>query len=762
MLRVFFLFFLFAIPSIQCSCVRGLLESRLNNTDIPKITGLENINMSSYNVSHLCRSHSRVNPISISSAIIAVSFSIANASTNASNSSYFILHYNSCNSSSGEFNAPIILVNVTSSVSLVTNPYPDFCYECSTSSSTMNYCLQCNSSCNTTSDLNDLQFCYGPSSNECCNYVHNSTCVTECPMRSYPDMTSTCITCNLTCGNGTLRNTSCDCMCNSGYSGTNCEKFVCDPSPCGNRGMCSAVGASNYNCTCNPGYTDTNCTTFNSCFSSPCMNGNCTALPNNYTCTCEPGYSGRNCSTFNPCSSSPCINGNCTALPDKNYTCTCDPGYSGRNCTTFDLCFSSPCMNGSCTTVSGGTDYTCTCELGYSGRNCATFDPCSSSPCVNGNCSRDSDTNYTCTCEPGYSGGNCTTFDPCYSSPCVNGNCSRDSNTNYTCMCELGYSDENCTTFDPCSSMPCLNYGNCDRVSDTNFTCSCPAGYSGELCENVDPCNPNPCVNGTCSNATSGQYMCNCSIGYEGVNCTTRVMPDPCLPNPCNNGTCSAAGSGFTCACPSDKVGSDCSTPNPCSVNPNQCSNNGVCNGTNTTPFFRCNCKEGLSGLACEDNALCNATNNTNPCKNNGNCTAVNATSFTCQCPQTWVDEVCNILPNPCNTSTPCMNNGTCARTNAMPYYRCSCVMGYTGTNCETDVPSPATPAAISTGLVAGVAIVVVLIIIVIVVILVLVIVYYFYRKSKKGKVDIVKRKTSKVHPTNGEPSTIDEEKKLL
>ena len=37
----------------------------------------------------------------------------------------------------------------------------------------------------------------------------------------------------------------------------------------------------------------------------------------------------------------------------------------------------------------------------------------------------------------------------------------------------------------------------------------------------------------------------------------------------------------------------------------------------------------------------------------------------------------------PCETSTPCLNNGVCTNDN-LGGYKCTCLTGFTGTNCQT------------------------------------------------------------------------------
>ncbi|KAJ7353831.1 hypothetical protein OS493_032106, partial [Desmophyllum pertusum] len=58
-----------------------------------------------------------------------------------------------------------------------------------------------------------------------------------------------------------------------------------------------------------------------------------------------------------------------------------------------------------------------------------------------------------------------------------------------------------------------------------------------------------PCTNGDiCNTNATGGYTCS-------------PPPDPCSSNPCQNGgTCNANSGSFTCTCPSEYTGDDCST----------------------------------------------------------------------------------------------------------------------------------------------------------------------------------------------------------
>ncbi|CAF0966137.1 unnamed protein product [Adineta steineri] len=58
-------------------------------------------------------------------------------------------------------------------------------------------------------------------------------------------------------------------------------------------------------------------------------------------------------------------------------------------------------------------------------------------------------------------------------------------------------------------------------------------------------------------------------------------------------------------------------------------------------------------------------------------------------CPTQSLGTSCNISSDPCAMTQPCLNSATChTNASALLGYVCACVTGYSGTNCEYDVPS--------------------------------------------------------------------------
>ena len=147
------------------------------------------------------------------------------------------------------------------------------------------------------------------------------------------------------------------------------------------------------------------------------------------------------------------------------------------------------------------------------------------------------------------------------------------------------------------------------------------------------------------------------------------------------------------------------------------CKNDGLCiDGVNA---FQCNCDNtGFEGDTCEINIQeCDS----NPCQNGATCVdGIN--DYTCDCFGGYTGKNCEEDIQECEQEEPCQNGALCfERSNASLYqmidslpeniqseftnsftfeeaegYVCSCMPGYEGTNCETDinecVPDPCYP----------------------------------------------------------------------
>ena len=95
---------------------------------------------------------------------------------------------------------------------------------------------------------------------------------------------------------------------------------------------------------------------------------------------------------------------------------------------------------------------------------------------------------------------------------------------------------------------------------------------------------------------------------------------------------------------------------------------------------FKCRCAAGYEGQACErDTDECLSA----PCMHQGRCVdGVN--SFTCTCATGYSGRLCEVDERPCRPGV-CQNGGTCA-VNDEGDSECFCSIGFSGTDCSTEV----------------------------------------------------------------------------
>lgn len=133
------------------------------------------------------------------------------------------------------------------------------------------------------------------------------------------------------------------------------------------------------------------------------------------------------------------------------------------------------------------------------------------------------------------------------------------------------------------------------------------------------------------------EFECACAEGFAGERCDKKL--NPCSPNPCQaGGQCRRQGYNFQCYCPSNREGQYCEIErgNACLLNP--CKNGGSCRQNADGGSYFCLCRTGYRGSKCE------------------------------------------FLVDTCRPS-PCLNGGKCIP--LKPGYKCACVNGYYGQNCD-------------------------------------------------------------------------------
>ena len=153
------------------------------------------------------------------------------------------------------------------------------------------------------------------------------------------DIIDYCSASGINCGNGYCANNyeefstsgvskGAVCVCNSGWSGVNCNTQVnpstfvnpCDSTNCGNNGFCvlvnNGIGGYSSRCQCNYGYSGSNCNIADSCLlNNPCHSRNteingCSSVQSTLNtnvfntgtaqCRCKNGYEGQFCD-IDPC-----------------------------------------------------------------------------------------------------------------------------------------------------------------------------------------------------------------------------------------------------------------------------------------------------------------------------------------------------------------------------------------------------------------------------------------------------------------------------
>eukprot|EP00808_Paulinella_micropora_P020009 g78951.t1 len=514
-----------------------------------------------------------------------------------------------------------------------------------------------------------------------------------------------------TCSNGA-------CRCNGEWRGQRCQTDgFCERAVCQSGARCQ-----NGICVCLAGFTGEFCQVDVFCVAA---NPPCTSASRGVcltgACKCTQGFAGPRCETNVFCNAANACNGRGTCSEAK---CTCRPGFSGQRCEN-GVCVVNPCQNGGTCSISAQGLPLCACVNNWNGSTCQV-DLCSAqlTPCVHGQCSRG-----TCTCQRGFQGKSCNdtvldrtcTPDPCRgrSLSCVRGVCQcqvgwtgwdceidelclakdchgRGSCFQGQCNCSTGFSGQRCEVDVFCAAHgSCSGHGVC-----SNGGCTCQPGFSGQRC-GTGVCDANPCKNGgTCTISAQGLPLCACVGDWGGPNCETDLCSPGLLPSPCIHGLCSKGRclckQGFTGLVCNDTIFDRACTPDPCHGRSTSCLR-GVCE-----------CQTGWSGWDCEVDGLCLAED----CNGHGSCFQGDcncSTGFSgqhcemdlfcaaygncsghgkcsngrCDCDLGWAGPVCARDLFCSRAPSPCMYNGRCVDG------KCQCAAGWAGEICETRLSDP-------------------------------------------------------------------------
>lgn len=196
--------------------------------------------------------------------------------------------------------------------------------------------------------LNGIRYCCCTGTQEMCRSEED--CGGVCNTEWWTGNCDVPICQNAPCGNNAECSYPPMCSCKAGWTGSNCDTFVCDAG-CPSNALCTGPNQ----CDCLPGWEDETCDT--PICTTACEGNTFCSSPN--TCSCLDGWAEPDCAT--PTCTMTCVNGDCTA---PNF-CECADGWMGVTCDTAQTTASDCNGRGEASTGFG-----CECNFLWTGDDC--------------------------------------------------------------------------------------------------------------------------------------------------------------------------------------------------------------------------------------------------------------------------------------------------------------------------------------------------------------------------------------------------------
>ena len=273
------------------------------------------------------------------------------------------------------------------------------------------------------------------------------------------------------------------CVCKEGFGGLNCDQ---DPREvCNNRGTWDACGGG---CKCESGFMGTYCQNEIS-NNQYCNNGTWinSEWGNNGYCQCASGYAGKDCSmTQEEANAQYCNDQGVWKSSTAGGKCQCADTFGGKDC-------SIPNVDKKCNGKGYWSDYSnsCVCFNNNGGVDCSIQNVCSGHGYWQTN-------TQECSCNDGWGGENCSEK----IERCNNGTLTNDGKyCGSYCVCNEGYVGQNCSRYCP------------NSIETGDNLCTCDTGWAGEDCSVLEK---DYCIHGVWN--AQGVY-CVCENGWQGENC---------------------------------------------------------------------------------------------------------------------------------------------------------------------------------------------------------------------------------------------------